>query len=105
MPLYHCTHRELKIDDLIEPGNWGAKIFEQSVSHPCWDRETVLETVRAEHFANKPSRLRSTFSCDNIETIRCYRSVQCKGGFIYEVEIVDKELSYHKGDFNYISSD
>jgi hypothetical protein len=60
----------------------------------------ALEAVRAWMFPHKPSRLKSTFACDSIETIRCYKERHCPDGFTYEVEVVDHAASTHKGDFN-----
>ncbi|SEP43918.1 hypothetical protein [Nitrosovibrio sp. Nv6] len=100
MPLYHSTHRDLESDSLIHPGNWGKFLLEMNLSHPSWAREIALEAVRAWHYADKPSRLKSTFACDTIEAIRCYKAHHCSEGFIYEVEIVDIKAPKHKGDFN-----
>ena len=85
---------------LIQPGNWGSVIKKTGSSHPCWNREQVLEQVRLMHFQYKPSRLDATFCCETLETIRCYKSKQCPAGFIYEVEIINCEAPFHKGDFN-----
>lgn len=100
MPLYHCTHLDLGNNNLIKPGNWGRKLFEIGSSHRCWSREMALEAVRAYVFPHKPSRLESTFVCDSIESIRCYKSTQCPEGYIYEVEVQNITAPTHKGDFN-----
>ncbi len=62
----------------------------------------ALEAVRAWHFPHKPSRLKSTFACDNLETMKCYHSKNNPDGFIYEVSIEDNTAPVHKGDFNAI---
>lgn len=100
MKLFHCTHIDLKAGDIIEPGNWGRIILSTGVSHPRWNREIILEAVRIQYFPAKPSRLSSTFCCDNRETIKCYKSAQNPSGIIYEVEHTDLRFPYHKGDFN-----
>jgi hypothetical protein len=100
MSLYHCTHFDLANDSVIIPGNWGKNIFEIGPNHNSWKREMALEAVRAWNFPNKPSRLAGAFACETIETIRCYKSKQCPDGFIYEVEIIERNAPQHKGDFN-----
>lgn len=100
MPLFHCTHRILQIGAIVMPGNWGDNIFAIGPNHRAWAREMALEAIRSWHFPAKPSRLKSTFACDNYETISCYKSAQCRDGFIYEVRIVDDGCAVHKGDFN-----
>lgn len=100
MPLFHCTHRELNEGDIIEPGNWGQEIERQGESHGWWHSENILEQVRQDNFPEKPSRLNSTFSCDNLESIMCFRSKSCPNNYVYEVEIIDDKAPKHKGDFN-----
>lgn len=100
MPLYHCTHHELAVGSLIEPGNWGRMLMQIGPAHGCWNREIILEAVRISIFPTKPSRLKSVFACETIEAIRGYRSVQCPQGFIYEVVMADVSAGTHKGDFN-----
>jgi hypothetical protein len=100
MPFYHCTHLDLENGDIIQPGNWGRIIKQVGSSHPCWNREQVLEQVRLKFFSHKPSRLNATFCCERLDTIRCYKSKNCPTGFLYEVEIIDAAAPWHKGDFN-----
>jgi hypothetical protein len=100
MFLYHCTHLDLANDSVISPGNWGKTLFEIGPHHQSWKREIALEAVRVWNFPNKPSRLKCAFACETIETIRCYKSKQCPDGFIYEVDIIEKNAPQHKGDFN-----
>lgn len=102
MTLYHCTHKTYTPGDIIEPGGWGTGLFQIGPHHGCWTREMALEAVRAVYFRDKPSRLYSTFSCESIDTARCYRSAHCQNGSIYEVKIVDEQLPVHKSDFNLV---
>jgi len=100
MPLFHCTHRKLESGMIIQPGNWGRIIRKQRETHQCWEREQVLERIRIEHYPKKPSRFESTFACETIEAIRCYKGKFCPQGYIYEVEIADGTQPCHRGDFN-----
>jgi hypothetical protein len=60
----------------------------------------VLEEIRSKYFPHKPSRLRSRFACESLETIQYYRSHHSQNRFIYRVEIVNEKAALHKGDFN-----
>lgn len=100
MPLFHCTHLLLNSISIIEPGNWGRILSEIGATHPCWEREQILERIRAQLYPSKPSRLKSAFACESEKTIRCYKSVHNPQGLIYKVEVVDETLPTHTGDFN-----
>jgi hypothetical protein len=100
MPLYHCSQSVLKEGDIIEPGNWGKILITTGPKHNAWDREIILESIRIQYFSTKPSRLKCTFACDNLETIRFYKQVHMPTGNIYRVEHNDTSLPMHKGDFN-----
>lgn len=100
MTLYHCTHKNLSINDIIEPGSWGRKIFEIGPAHRSWFREIILEAVRITYFPNKPSRFASIFACDNLKSMQHYKSSHCPDGFIYEVIFTNSHSPQHKGDFN-----
>jgi len=86
--------------DVIEPGNWGKKILEYGLNHSLWYREVILEAVRLHNFPSKPSRFNCTFSCDSLEAIKAYKSRHCHNGYIYKVDIMNKEYPIHKADFN-----
>jgi len=100
MDLFHATHRELKVGEIIEPGNWGKKILEIGLTHPSWYREIILEAVRLFSYPVKPSRLNCTFSCDSFDTIKRYKQHNCPEGYIYKVIVLNPSLPTHKGDFN-----
>ena len=100
MPFYHTNREDLPPGSVVQPGGWGRRVLEQRDRHPSWKREIILEAVRLLNFHEKPSRLNATFSCELIETIRCYHSQHCRQDFIYEVELIDPAASQHKGDFN-----
>ena len=100
MKYYHCNMKTFKTGDVVTPGNWGKLIYEFGISHSSWKREMALEAVRAWEFPQKPSRLFSTFCCDNIETIKFYHTKIDPNSNIYEVEFVDEKAPKHKGDFN-----
>lgn len=100
MPFFHCTIFSLETNSVIQPGNWGKKIFEIGPVHNSWNREMALEAVRVWHYPHKPSRLKGAFACESSEAIQCYKSKHCPEGYIYEVEISDENAAIHKGDFN-----
>jgi hypothetical protein len=100
MPLYHTNQEDLPPGSIVQPGAWGGRVLEQRDKHQSWKREIILEAVRLLDFPDKPSRFNATFSCELLETIRCYHGQHCPQDFIYEVELVDPAAPQHKGDFN-----
>lgn len=100
MPLYHCSHLNLVAGDIVEPGNWGKEILKTGLAHPAWYREIILEAFRLQYFPTKPSRLHSTFTCESVDTIMCYKLKNTPAGYLYAVELVDEMAATHKGDFN-----
>lgn len=97
---YHSSDIKYEVGQIIQPGNWGRKIKEIGTRHPSWNREITLEAVRINYFPTKPSRLESTFCCNNLETIKAYHHKNNPDGIIYLVDFVDQRLPYHIGDFN-----
>lgn len=97
---FHSSRQQLSPNELVEPGNYGKLIFEAGENSPHWEREQVLEKVRVEMFPNKPSRLNACFVTHDISTARFYHAHQCAEGQLYQVNIVDRYLPWHLGDFN-----
>jgi hypothetical protein len=108
MPLYHSSPKLLGPGDIVLPGNYGDIIKATGPGHISWEREQVLEQVRTTHFADKPSRLTSTFSCADLPSAQFYRSVPVTRGekktadFLYEVEKVKPDAVEHRADFNVV---
>ncbi|MEQ7801309.1 hypothetical protein ABDJ41_16060 [Pedobacter sp. ASV1-7] len=100
MTLYHSSNNDLAPGDIIPPGNWGKMVFYSKVDHHLWKREMTIEAMRIWNFAEKPSRLKCAFACDNLDTMVCYHVKENPEGFIYQVEAVDPHAPMHKGDFN-----
>lgn len=103
MTLYHSSNKDLVPGDIIAPGNWGKMIFYSMVDHHLWQREMIIEAVRVWSFAEKPSRLKCAFACDNLDTMVCYHTKEHPEEFIYQVEAVDPDALMHKGDFNAVA--
>lgn len=97
---YHSNRQRLCPGEFIEPGNYGRLVREAGESGPHWNREQVLERVRAEMFPNKPSRLNACFVTHDINTAKFYHRYHCAEGQLYQVMIVDRSLPWHIGDFN-----
>jgi hypothetical protein len=100
MTLYHCSRDVLQVGDVIEPGNWGKVILQHGRSHNSWFREVILEAIRLQVYPHKPSRLYSTFSCETLESIKFYKDRHMPNGNIYQVNLVDADCAFHRGDFN-----
>jgi hypothetical protein len=72
MPLYHSSPVLLGQGSIILPGNYGRIIRSVGATHPYWDRENTLESVRRARYDAKPSRLDATFSCPSKDTAVFY---------------------------------
>ena len=109
MPLFHSSPIRLAPESVIFPGNFGRIIRYRGRSHPLWEREQLLEQIRAATYPNKPSRLESCFTCANETALRFYvRAMDQKSGgsamwpVLYEVEKTDLSAPEHTADFNVV---
>ena len=73
MTYYHCSHLKFDIGHIINPGNWGKIIYKMGMDHNAYNREIFLEGFREKLHPDKPSRLRSTFFCDSLNTMIHYK--------------------------------
>lgn len=86
----------LDVGSIILPGNWGR--VEKTIAgqgSPVVFREYLLESVREEYFPEKPSRMESTFSCPNLESMFFFMKANCPTSLCYEVELVSPEKPFH----------
>ena len=61
MDLFHLAQQRLGRGSVILPGNYGRLLARLGWPHAASHREAILEAVRAEHYAQLPSRLRCVF--------------------------------------------
>ena len=99
---FHSNRVMMRPGDIVAPGNYGRLIAEAGEGSPHWHREHVLERVRAEHYPQKPSRLRACFTTLGIDTAQFYHVHQCPEGTLYLVTLVDFSQPWHLGDFNVV---
>ena len=100
MTLYHCSPLLLELGSIIRPGNYGRVLKMYGARHDHWLREQFLEFIRAQEFPDKPSRLTSAFTCEQLDAIELFKGRNCESGVIYEVELVDPDANSHTTDFN-----
>lgn len=96
--LIHLTRNDLNRAEIIAPGNWGSILRSTGPSHSSWDREEVLEKVRASEFAGKPSRFHSAYAFTEMTAALWWWRHERQNDFGYEVEIVDVNAASHIGD-------
>lgn len=96
--MFHLTRKLLAPGDLIEPGNWGRVLRNIGPSHISWNREAVLENIRARDFPNKPTRFQAAFAFATEQGARWWRSHERHGAILYAVEPVDHAAASHLGD-------
>lgn len=98
--LFHAAPIPLAPGSVILPGNWGRILASMGEGHSSWAREQELESVRAEFYPSKPSRLKAAFCCPSEEGLRVYQ--RTRGGrhdLLYEVELVDACAPRHLADW------
>lgn len=94
--LFHACPIMLDIGSIILPGNWGR--IEKTIlgpGSPILFREYLLESVRKEYFPDKPSRMESTFSCPDLQSMVTFMEANCSTSLCYEVEHVSPEKPFH----------
>ena len=67
-----------------------------------WNREQILERVRAQRYSGKPSRLNACFGTLSPDAAMFYHQHHCREGLAYYVQLVDFSAPCHVGDFNAI---
>jgi hypothetical protein len=106
--IFHSSPVLLAPGSIVLPGNYGRIIRHVGPAHSHYNREMILEHVRAQHFDDKPSRLESCFACITVESARFYMNTMAgKPGslsapVLYEVEKVDPGAPDHRADFNVV---
>lgn len=82
----------LESGSIILPGNWGRMVKEYTNQNNLfiYYREQLFEEVRLKSYSNLPSRLTSTFLCENIESLKAFKqSTNRYFDLTYEVELLD----------------
>jgi hypothetical protein len=108
VPLFHSSPVKLAPDSIILPGNFGRIIKHTGNSHPLWQREMLLERIRATSYPTKPSRLDACFACVNEQALRFYVNAMDQNSpgsmwpVLYEVEKTELDAPEHRADFNVV---
>jgi hypothetical protein len=108
---YHLTMTRLGTGSVIQPGNWGRLIrkYENGTDRPSGNfggnlagwmiaREMVFELERIRGFADKPSRLESTFSFRDRDHAERYRQAHdvSRAQVLHEVEFINPTSPTHE---------
>lgn len=99
---FHVAPLLLAPGSVILPGNYGRVVRLIGPSHHAWEREQVLESVRAARYSEKPSRLACCFCFESPNTADFYRRVRAPNDVAYEVEKIEQDAPEHRSDFNVI---
>lgn len=100
MLYFHACPILLATGSIISPGNFGRIINAAGPQHSLWEREQILEHIRASEFSYKPSRLHACFIFETGESAKFFRDKHWPMNIIYSAEIVDINAPIHHGDFN-----
>lgn len=98
--LWHLAYSSLPAGTPVQPGSLGEKYRNGGLPSEQIHRESVLESVRAAQFPEKPSRLFACFAFDNIKTARLYQRLHFPNGILHEVQAI--AIKYHVGNFSAI---
>jgi len=87
-----CSY-PLEGGSIISPGNWGRiiSLYAFDTNNLNQIRERVFEKVRTENYPDRPSRLKSTYLCKDIDGARQFlRDTNRRFDLIYEVEVLEQ---------------
>ena len=98
---FHFSSCLLEPGSIIRPGNWGRIVRLVGDRHPEWQREQILERVRAAEFSHLPSRWDAAFFFDNAAEAALYQSAAGARSVmvLYDVELVDPQATRHEADW------
>ncbi|HZV61489.1 MAG TPA: hypothetical protein VFF75_03660 [Methylophilaceae bacterium] len=111
MDYFHVAPIKLSKGSVIEPGNYG-RIINQYVLNSgvpangyTLARETLLESVRATKYVDKPSRLTSAFVFDDphVAVQQVQNGVLQNTSIVYRVKILNERGGMHRAGFNLIN--
>lgn len=95
--LLHRSGNLYEPGDEVQPGNWGRVIMGAGLEHSSFQREYIFESVRKQHFSEKPSRMRASFACETFEALNAVRPT----GYDYRAEFADANSNLHRGDLGW----
>ncbi|MEW2971004.1 DUF2441 domain-containing protein [Pseudomonas juntendi] len=101
MIVYHAAPIMLGEGGIILPGNWGRMLKRYTDVSAVLLRESILESVRALRFPEKPSRMTSLFAIESLDAAIAYRDSNCPHNLIYELIVDDSDLTIHRGDYSF----
>tara|TARA_R110002020_G_scaffold232997_2_gene444644 strand:- start:1628 stop:2134 length:507 start_codon:yes stop_codon:yes gene_type:complete len=92
---FHLTHRKLQRGDVVQPGSWGGVVLDAGTTHEWFERETLLEAIRAKHYPTKPSRLQSAYYFPDLNHAMHYWVNFAQGDRVYAVQVADTSAPFH----------
>ena len=103
MRYYHACSTMLAIGSVILPGNWWRIKQITGANDPIYQKECILENVRANLFPQKPSRYASCFVCPDIASIRAFINTHTPYSLCYEVEFMHPAAVTHSVPYDFFS--
>ena len=97
---FHIAPMLLGAGSVILPGNWGRVLKLYTNANDVFYREHILETIRANEYPDKPSRLNALFVLDSFEEAQRYLNINNRTGLIYEVAVDVNVSTIHRANYN-----
>jgi hypothetical protein len=99
--VYHAAPTMIGEGSIILPGNWGRMLRRHTEASSTLLRECILDSVRTQKFPDKPSRMTALFAVETLEEAIRYRDSNCPNNLIYELSIDTRDLTIHRGNYNF----
>lgn len=96
--LYHVSDKEFLEGTIIPQGKW-SETKDESINFERELIEEVFENIRKEFSPKLISRFNCIFAFKDLEYARLFKKMYRPNGFIYEIEIDNKTLTF-EGDFS-----
>ena len=100
MPFYYRSGVWYQPGETVLKANWGRVIQTFGKTHNLFYRELLYESVRAQQFANRPSRMACTFAFESENVARGFN--QPNAPLLYRVSLGDPNALTFRADMSWI---
>lgn len=103
---FHIAEAGFNPGDVIKRGRWGRIVINAGDAHTHYEREMLLERVRAEHYPAKVSRLDCVFAWPDFEQADEWHAKTWpeRKDRMYEVVPAEPNPRYHCASWAYLSA-
>jgi hypothetical protein len=102
MPLYYRSGVWFQPGETVPKANWGRVIQTFGKTHNLFYREMLYELVRAQHFADRPSRMACVFAFESENVARGFN--QPNAPLLYRVSLSNPNALAFRADMSWIDA-